>query len=165
MKNGKSAVEMKNEKSAVEMENEKSAALSFRPAEVFTVENELRLLRFEVISLMNGDGCAAGEVFWVKSRFGLTTLTDWATKALDASDSRISRSLVKPISALGLSFRPKRCLDSMGITIIGELVKKTKYDLLGRYLGYKYFGDASLLEVETALLRLGLQLAEKAEWK
>lgn len=123
-------------------------------------DQALQSLRSEVISLTSGDGGKPGEVFWVQTRWGLITVSDWAERALATIDSNGSVHLSRSINTLQLSTRPQRCLGLIGIKTIGELCSKTEFDLLGRHLGPRSFGDQSLYEVEQALGRLGLRLSQ-----
>jgi hypothetical protein len=60
----------------------------------------------------------------------------------------------RPISDLNLSVRARRCMIRLGITTLGELVRRTGDDLLE----CKNFGTTSLNEVREKLASLGLKL-------
>ena len=60
----------------------------------------------------------------------------------------------KPISALNLSVRARKCMVRLGITTIGELLRRTGDDLLE----CKNFGVTSLNEVREKLSAAGLRL-------
>jgi DNA-directed RNA polymerase subunit alpha len=62
--------------------------------------------------------------------------------------------LDRPISDLNLSVRARKCMVRLGMTTIGELVRKTGDDLLE----CKNFGVTSLNEVRDKLTQLGLKL-------
>ncbi len=62
--------------------------------------------------------------------------------------------LERPISELGLSVRARKCMSRLGLTTIGELVRKTGDDLLE----CKNFGVTSLNEVREKLKQLNLKL-------
>lgn len=62
--------------------------------------------------------------------------------------------LERPIADLNLSVRARKCMVRLGITTIGELVRKTGDDLLES----KNFGVTSLNEVREKLADLGLKL-------
>jgi DNA-directed RNA polymerase subunit alpha len=62
--------------------------------------------------------------------------------------------LDRPISDLNLSVRARKCTVRLGLTTIGELVRKTGDDLLE----CKNFGVTSLNEVRDKLTQLGLKL-------
>ncbi len=62
--------------------------------------------------------------------------------------------LDRPISDLNLSVRARKCMVRLGLTTIGELVRKTGDDLLE----CKNFGVTSLTEVREKLTQLGLKL-------
>lgn len=62
--------------------------------------------------------------------------------------------LDRPISDLNLSVRARKCMVRLGMTTIGELVRKTGDDLLES----KNFGVTSLNEVREKLADLGLKL-------
>jgi DNA-directed RNA polymerase subunit alpha len=62
--------------------------------------------------------------------------------------------LERPISDLNLSVRARKCMARLGLTLIGELIRKTGDDLLE----CKNFGVTSLNEVREKLTTLGLKL-------
>jgi DNA-directed RNA polymerase subunit alpha len=62
--------------------------------------------------------------------------------------------LERPISELNLSVRARKCMARLGLTLIGELVRKTADDLLE----CKNFGVTSLNEVREKLASLNLKL-------
>jgi DNA-directed RNA polymerase subunit alpha len=62
--------------------------------------------------------------------------------------------LERPISELNLSVRARKCMARLGLTLIGELVRKSGDDLLE----CKNFGVTSLNEVREKLTQLGLKL-------
>jgi DNA-directed RNA polymerase subunit alpha len=62
--------------------------------------------------------------------------------------------LERPISDLNLSVRARKCMVRLGISTIGELLRKTGDDLLE----CKNFGVTSLNEVREKLTQHGLKL-------
>ncbi len=60
----------------------------------------------------------------------------------------------RPISELNLSVRARKCMVRLGLTTIGELIRKTGDDLLE----CKNFGVTSLNEVRDKLTQIGLKL-------
>jgi DNA-directed RNA polymerase subunit alpha len=62
--------------------------------------------------------------------------------------------LGKPVSELGLSVRPRICLERLGINTLGELVQRSAAELLEA----PNFGILSLAEVREKLARYGLSL-------
>jgi DNA-directed RNA polymerase subunit alpha len=62
--------------------------------------------------------------------------------------------LERPISDLNLSVRARKCMARLGLTLIGELLRKTGDDLLE----CKNFGVTSLNEVREKLTTMGLKL-------
>ena len=62
--------------------------------------------------------------------------------------------LERPISDLNLSVRARKCMVRLGISSIGELIRKTGDDLLE----CKNFGVTSLNEVREKLEQHGLKL-------
>src|SRR5204862_7775687 len=62
--------------------------------------------------------------------------------------------LERPIADLNLSVRARKCMARLGITLIGELIRKTGDDLLE----CKNFGVTSLNEVREKLTILGIKL-------
>lgn len=72
-----------------------------------------------------------------------------------ASDDAVSQDLDLPIEALDLSERPRNCLRRAQINTVGDLVLKTREDLLD----ITNFGQKSLEEVVSKLDELGLGIA------
>ena len=66
------------------------------------------------------------------------------------------RVLLEPIEQLELSVRSRKCLVSLGIKTVGELIDKTPEELLT----CKNFGNTSLQEIREKLRQLGLSLNE-----
>lgn len=62
--------------------------------------------------------------------------------------------LERPISDLNLSVRARKCMTRLGLTTIGELIRKTGDDLLE----CKNFGVTSLTEIREKLAQVGLKL-------
>ena len=62
--------------------------------------------------------------------------------------------LDRPISDLNLSVRARKCMTRLGLTTIGELVRKSQDDLLE----CKNFGVTSLTEVREKLVQANLSL-------
>ncbi|GAB4163230.1 MAG: DNA-directed RNA polymerase subunit alpha C-terminal domain-containing protein [Planctomycetota bacterium] len=63
--------------------------------------------------------------------------------------------LEQPLSALSLSVRSQKCLESMGIITVRELIEQSERELLSS----KNFGLTSLTEVKKKLATFGLNLA------
>lgn len=61
----------------------------------------------------------------------------------------------KPISTLDLTVRAETCLERAGVATVGDLVMRTKRELLE----LRHFGRAELACVLDALAPLGLDLA------
>ena len=72
----------------------------------------------------------------------------------DAVRRRTARYWIDPISDLNLSVRARKCMVRLGLTTIGELVRRTGDDLLE----CKNFGVTSLNEVREKLTQAGLKL-------
>jgi DNA-directed RNA polymerase subunit alpha len=62
--------------------------------------------------------------------------------------------LNKPLVDFEMSVRARKCLDSLNIKTIGELISKTEAELLG----VKNFGSTSLTEIKQVLTKFGLNL-------
>src|SRR6185436_18831655 len=62
--------------------------------------------------------------------------------------------LERPISDLNLSVRARKCMARLGLTLMGELLRKSGDDLLE----CKNFGVTSLNEVREKLTSMGLKL-------
>ncbi len=68
--------------------------------------------------------------------------------------ANLKEVLSRPISTLDLSVRASNCMREEKIETVGELVRRSKDDLLG----VKNFGKTSLREIEKKLDELGLEL-------
>ncbi len=81
----------------------------------------------------------------------------------ERSDDRRAAVLKTPITDFELSVRSRNCLSKMGISTLGDLVRRTEEDLMT----YKNFGDTSLAEIKAILeskgLRLGLAKEEEEQ--
>ena len=64
--------------------------------------------------------------------------------------------LAKPVSALNLSVRSRKCVLRMGISTIGQLIKRSSNDLYE----CRNFGITSLQEIHDKLAQIGLSLRE-----
>jgi len=69
-------------------------------------------------------------------------------------DDQDQAMLAEPIAELGLSVRAKKCMVRLGVSTIGDLVRRTGDDLLE----CKNFGVTSLNEVREKLENVGLKL-------
>jgi len=69
------------------------------------------------------------------------------------------QALMEPIEQLELSVRSRKCLATLGIVTVGDLIAKTPDELLQ----VKNFGQTSLQEVQEKLQQLGLSLNESPQ--
>ncbi|MGA2915113.1 MAG: DNA-directed RNA polymerase subunit alpha C-terminal domain-containing protein [Sedimentisphaerales bacterium] len=84
----------------------------------------------------------------------LMTLISQET-ADETTESTISPELLnKPLVDIEMSVRARKCLDTLNIKTIGDLISKTEDELLG----VKNFGVTSLTEIKRVLEPLGLSL-------
>lgn len=65
--------------------------------------------------------------------------------------------LAKSIEDLDLGVRSRKCMETMGIATIGELVSKTEAELVGT----RNFGRVSLTEIKKKLAELGLSFRDE----
>lgn len=81
---------------------------------------------------------------------------DVPQEAQSSSGGSASRKeiLMRPISSLDLSVRSANCMREEKIETVGELVRRSKDELLG----VKNFGKTSLREIEKKLEELGLEI-------
>ncbi len=70
-----------------------------------------------------------------------------------------SELLTKTIDELELGVRARKCMETMGIATIGELVSKTEAELAGA----RNFGRVSLTEIKKKLTEMGLSFKEGGE--
>lgn len=71
-------------------------------------------------------------------------------------DAEQQALLARPISDLNLSVRPRKCMIRLGISTLGDLVKRSVEDLLK----CKNFGMSGVREIREKLALLGLKLKD-----
>jgi len=64
-----------------------------------------------------------------------------------------------PVTYFELSVRARNCLKKMNIRTLGDLLRITEAELMG----YKNFGEASLIEIKAMLIAKGLRLGQGLE--
>ena len=84
-------------------------------------------------------------LYWTQGQYDMVAI-------VEAPDEQAM--LERPISDLNLSVRARKCMARLGLTLIGELLRKTGDDLLE----CKNFGVTSLTEVREKLTTMGLKL-------
>ncbi len=79
----------------------------------------------------------------------------------DIDRDRVKRSAVldTPVTDFELSVRARTCLKKMNIRTLGDLLRTTEAELLG----YKNFGESSLVEIKQMLSAKGLRLGQGVE--
>lgn len=70
-----------------------------------------------------------------------------------------SALLNTPVTDFDLSVRARNCLKKMSIRTLGDLLRVSEAELMG----YKNFGEASLVEIKTMLTAKGLRLGQRLE--
>lgn len=102
---------------------------------------------YEIREILNSKGLSIGQFAHEKR----TTEPPVDTSHLSPDEQAL---LERPIADLNLSVRARKCMVRLGLTTIGELIRKTGDDLLES----KNFGVTSLNEVREKLTELGLKL-------
>jgi DNA-directed RNA polymerase subunit alpha len=79
----------------------------------------------------------------------------------DIDRDRVKRSAIldTPVTDFELSVRARTCLKKMNIRTLGDLLRTTEAELLG----YKNFGESSLVEIKQMLASKGLRLGQGVE--
>ncbi len=79
----------------------------------------------------------------------------------DNDRERVKRNamLDTPVTDFELSVRARTCLKKMNIRTLGDLLRTTESELLG----YKNFGESSLVEIKQMLAQKGLRLGQGVE--
>lgn len=77
----------------------------------------------------------------------------------DRDLAKRSALLDTPVTDFELSVRARNCLKKMNIRTLGDLLRVTEAELMG----YKNFGEASLLEIKQMLTAKGLRLGQGLE--
>jgi len=101
----------------------------------------------EIREMLSSKGLELGQ--FAQERGVIEPALDVATMSPDEQ-----ALLERPISELNLSVRARKCMARLGLTLIGELIRKSGDDLLE----CKNFGVTSLNEVREKLTQLGLKL-------
>lgn len=78
-----------------------------------------------------------------------------ATKPIKVPDNKEVLSI--PVDKLELSVRSRKCLITLDIKVLGDLIQKTEKDLLN----CKNFGNTSMMEIKQKLEEYGLALREE----
>jgi DNA-directed RNA polymerase subunit alpha len=101
----------------------------------------------EIKEMLSNKGLSIGQFAYAKSP---------TEESIDVSTMSPDEQLLleRPISELGLSVRARKCMSRLGLTTIGELIRKTGDDLLE----CKNFGVTSLNEVREKLTQFSLKL-------
>lgn len=77
----------------------------------------------------------------------------------DRDAAKRSAMLDTPVTDFELSVRARNCLKKMNIRTLGDLLRVTEAELMG----YKNFGEASLVEIKNMLASKGLRLGQGLE--
>jgi DNA-directed RNA polymerase subunit alpha len=77
----------------------------------------------------------------------------------DKDRTRRSALLDTPVTDFELSVRARTCLKKMNIRTLGDLLRTTEAELMG----YKNFGESSLVEIKQMLAANGLRLGQGVE--
>ena len=77
----------------------------------------------------------------------------------DRDIARRNAMLDTPVTDFELSVRARNCLKKMNIRTLGDLLRVTEAELMG----YKNFGEASLVEIKQMLSQRGLRLGQGRE--
>ncbi len=101
----------------------------------------------EIKEMLGNKGLSIGQFANVKA----TTEETVDTSKMTPDEQLL---LERPIAELGLSVRARKCMSRLGLTTIGELIRKTGDDLLE----CKNFGVTSLNEVREKLVQFSLKL-------
>jgi DNA-directed RNA polymerase subunit alpha len=120
-----------------------------------TVGGLTRVNREELLSEKNFGDTSLDEVEALLSRYGLTLEGMGQHEVeLPTEENPAGEQAGVTIESLGLSTRCRKCLDRLGITMVGELVLRTEKELLQA----PNFGTTSLNEIRETLAGLGLEL-------
>jgi DNA-directed RNA polymerase subunit alpha len=76
------------------------------------------------------------------------------TQMTEEFDEQDEGLLSKPLEDLQLSVRSRKCLQTLSVRTLGDLIRKTEAELLG----CKNFGVTSLNEIKKGLGKFGLSL-------
>jgi len=127
---------------------------------ISTIGDLLRISEAELLSYKNFGETSLKEIKNILNIKGLNlgvALEEQeieAEQAVEEIEAESEGILNKPVEDLQLSVRARKCLMKLGLSSIGELMKKTEAELLG----VKNFGVTSLNEIKKSLANLGLSL-------
>jgi len=106
--------------------------------------------------LVNEPNNARAKLYWRDAKAGLSMYYD---EEKERKLDKRNRVLETPITDFELSVRSRNCLDLMGISTLGDLIRVTEAELLS----YNNFGETSLNEIKTLLASKGLRLGQGLE--
>lgn len=120
------------------------------------VSRSRRLQRIDEFFGLPGDVSQENEA-GEEGPFSLTAGADEDVLAAVEESPELGQKLTMSVEELDFSTRSRKCMDRLGITMVGELIQHTEEELLAT----PNFGTTSVNEVKTKLAALGLSL--KAE--
>ena len=128
---------------------------------ILTLGDLSRVTEMELLNSKNFGETSLVEIREMMANKGMmigqfAPLKDEAEEPVDVSHLSPDEQalLERPMSDLNLSVRARKCMTRLGLTTIGELVRKSQADLLE----CKNFGVTSLTEVREKLEQAGLKL-------
>ncbi len=120
-------------------------------AELLSYKNFGETSLKEIKAMLTQKGLVLGQLAHEKRQHIQIPSSSIAPPAPTGSDL-----LSRPVSALQLSVRARKCLQGLNITTIGELTMQTENELMSS----RNFGQTSLQEIKSSLAELGLGLRE-----
>jgi DNA-directed RNA polymerase subunit alpha len=129
-----------------------------------TLGDLLRISEAELLAYKNFGETSLREIKAMLAQKGLSLGQYASTPAVSALPMPVEQAapasganaeiLSRPVMAMELSVRSRKCLQRLGINTIGELVERSEQELLES----RNFGQTSLKEVKGRLLEMGLNL-------
>ena len=134
-----------------------------RKMSIFTLGDLLRVAEAELLAYKNFGETSLNEIKAMLTQKGLH-LGQLAEPPPGGPPEPVRKVLVqgdpavlnRPVSEMKLSVRARKCLQRLGITIIGELASRTENELMAT----KNFGVTSLNEIKQRLIDMGLGLRQ-----
>lgn len=130
-----------------------------------TLGDLLRTTEAELLAYKNFGETSLREIKVMLTQKGLSLGQDipegsGPSTALGEAAPDVSQEMFdKPVAAMELSIRSRKCLQRLGIATVGELISRTESELLGS----RNFGQTSLAEIKECLTNLNLSLRKVGE--
>jgi DNA-directed RNA polymerase subunit alpha len=135
-----------------ELSSRSRSALERR--DVRTLGGLTKLTRDELLNERNFGDTSLEEIEQLLARYDLGLGEGEGLEAAARLDPALREKLQRSVETLDLSTRCRKCMERLGVTTLGQLIRHTEKELLA----VPNFGNTSLNELKTKLAAVGLAL-------